>query len=358
MSFVIKSRYALITYAQSDGLDPFDVVNALSAVGAECIIGREAHSDGGTHLHAFVDFGRKFQSRRQDVFDVAGFHPNIQASLRNPQAAYDYAIKDGDVVAGGLERPNGVKATGATIDYDQIFMAPTREEFFETVRSLAPRLLLANFTSLEKYADWHYRVDPEPYRPNPEHVFNTTQFPELGEWVDEYLEWDASVSGEYRTLLCGGDGPTGHFRAAVSRPYNSGLAWRRRSIYVLLIGVILGRGKSLIIYGSSRMGKTEWARSLGPHAYFGGMFSLDEVTGHEKYAVFDDVSFKYCPHYKSWLGQQLEFYCTDKYKKKKLVKWGKPVIWCTNENPIYSQDVDMGWVEANCILVSVESQLF
>lgn len=356
-AFVINAKYALITYAQSDGLDPFAVVEHFSGLGAECIIAREAHADGGTHLHAFVDFGRRYQSRRPDMFDVAGFHPNIQASLRNPQAAYDYAIKDGDVVAGGLERPDGTKASRTEDNYNQILMAPTREEFFEAVRELAPRLLLSNFPSLEKYADWQYRVDPEPYRPNPEHVFDTTQFPELGEWVDNYLDWDASVSGEYRTLLCGGDGPTGHFRAAVSRPYNPELAWRRQSIYVLLIGV-LGRGKSLIIYGSSRMGKTEWARSLGNHAYFGGMFSLDEYSGDQKYAVFDDVSFKYCPHYKSWLGQQLEFYCTDKYKKKKLVKWGKPVIWCTNENPMYSQDVDLGWLEANCIVVQIESPLF
>lgn len=115
---------------------------------------------------------------------------------------------------------------------------------------------------------------------------------------------------------------------------------------------------SLIVYGPSRMGKTEWARSLGHHAYFGGMFSLDEYDGTQTYAVFDDVGFKYCPSYKSWLGQQLEFYCTDKYRQKKLVKWGKPVIWVTNEEVPMSPDIDTDWLDKNCYCVRVDSPLF
>ena len=32
-----------------------------------------------------------------------------------------------------------------------------------------------------------------------------------------------------------------------------------------------------------------WARSLGRHAYFGGLFCLDEPTEDVDYAVFDDM---------------------------------------------------------------------
>ena len=102
MSFSFNARYALFTYPQCGDLDPFAVSDHFSEMGAECIVAREAHADGGTHLHAFVDFGRKYRTRRVDAFDVAGQHPNVSPSHGTPAKGYDYAIKDGDVVAGGL----------------------------------------------------------------------------------------------------------------------------------------------------------------------------------------------------------------------------------------------------------------
>lgn len=102
MSFRFQARYALLTYAQCGDLDPWAVNDHLAELGAECIIAREVHADGGTHLHAFVDFGRKFRTQRTDVFDVGDHHPNISPSYGTPEKGFDYAIKDGDVVAGGL----------------------------------------------------------------------------------------------------------------------------------------------------------------------------------------------------------------------------------------------------------------
>ena len=65
------------------------------------------------------------------------------------------------------------------------------------------------------------------------------------------------------------------------------------------------------------MGKTIWARSLGNHAYFGGLFSLDENLDGVEYAIFDDFGgIKFLPSYKFWLGHQKQFYVTDKYKGK------------------------------------------
>ena len=62
MTFRFAAQYGLLTYAQSGELDPFRVVDHLGNLGAECIIGRESHSDGGLHLHAFFMFERKFES--------------------------------------------------------------------------------------------------------------------------------------------------------------------------------------------------------------------------------------------------------------------------------------------------------
>lgn len=197
MSFNFNARYVLLTYAQSDGLDPFSIVNHIASLRGECIVGRETHADGGTHLHAFVDFGRKLRTRRPDCFDVEGFHPNISTSYGNPKGGYQYAIKDGDVVAGGLGEPPARGSPESENIFGQIVLAETREEFWEMLRCMAPRLLLANFNSLSAYADWNYRVDPEPYRHDPQHVFDTSRYPELDQWAQKYIDWDASVSGRF-----------------------------------------------------------------------------------------------------------------------------------------------------------------
>lgn len=131
MAFKFERRYALFTYAQCGGLDPFAVVNHFSELRAECIIGREDHADGGVHLHCFVDFNRKFASRDPRFADVEGRHPNVQPCGRTPEKMYDYAIKDGDVVAGGLERPNGSRLPGSSDPWAEIIMAENRERFFE-----------------------------------------------------------------------------------------------------------------------------------------------------------------------------------------------------------------------------------
>lgn len=49
----------------------------ISTLGGECIVAREDHADGGTHLHVFCDFGRKFRSRKADVFDVDDHHQTL-----------------------------------------------------------------------------------------------------------------------------------------------------------------------------------------------------------------------------------------------------------------------------------------
>lgn len=182
MSFNFNARYALLTYSQCGDLDPFEVSNRFTELGAECIVARENHADGGTHLHAFVDFGRRYRTRRADTFDVGGYHPNISPSYGTPEKGFDYAIKDGDVVAGGLERPSGASVPKTSDVWAEIILAESRDEFFQRVSSLAPRAMCTSFPSLCKYADWKYRVDPEPYRHDPQFSFDLTGAPELLDW--------------------------------------------------------------------------------------------------------------------------------------------------------------------------------
>nr|QJB18546.1 MAG: replication-associated protein [Genomoviridae sp.] len=310
-TFRFQARYALLTYAQCGDLDPFAVVNHLAGLGAECIIGREDHADGGIHLHAFVDFGVKYRSRNSRAFDVEGHHPNVSPSRGTPEEGFDYAIKDGDVVAGGLERPIGGRVDAAGGVWPEIINAKSESEFWSLCESLAPRSLVTSFTQLRAYAAWKFPPIRIPYE-TPEGVnIDTSWVAELDGWVRENLGRGTS-----------------------------------------------GGKKSLVVYGPSRMGKTIWARSLGRHAYFGGLFSMDEDVDGAEYAIFDDFGgIKFLPSYKFWLGHQKEFYVTDKYKGKKLVHWARPSIWLSNSDPRDELGVDTDWLNANCDFVYLDSPI-
>lgn len=167
MSFYFCGRYGLFTYAQCSDLDHWSVLDLFSSLGAECIIGRELHEDGGTHLHVFADFGRRFRSRSSKIFDCEGRHPNVSASRGKPDEGWDYAVKDGDVIAGGLERPDGVTRRSGDSASDQkwgeIAGAENRDEFWRLVHELDPKSLVIHFPAISKFCDWKFSPRPVEY---------------------------------------------------------------------------------------------------------------------------------------------------------------------------------------------------
>lgn len=189
MSFTFHAKYALLTYAQCDGLDPWDVLSHFTSLESECIISREDHADGGTHLHVFADFGAKRKYRRADVFDVSGYHPNIIASRGSPERGYDYATKDGDVICGGLARPGG---GGSGVGRNDSTMAElvtieTECEFWDAVKQMAPGMLLRNFPSLKQYVAWRFAPVEVEYR-TPEGLhFVSENTSELDQWASSYV---------------------------------------------------------------------------------------------------------------------------------------------------------------------------
>uniref|UniRef100_A0A8A4XDE1 Replication-associated protein n=1 Tax=Turdus naumanni Genomoviridae sp. TaxID=2814955 RepID=A0A8A4XDE1_9VIRU len=166
-AFKFIGEHVLLTFAQSPDLDPEEVVALIRRLGGECIIGRENHADGGIHFHCFVQFKHEFITTDARAFDVGGRHPNVRKMYRTPEKGYDYAIKDGDVVGGTLERPSpreGRSGVGGSSDkWTEIIASETREEFFEAAARLDPKSLCCSFNSLSKYADWKYRVERGPY---------------------------------------------------------------------------------------------------------------------------------------------------------------------------------------------------
>ncbi|QJA43245.1 MAG: replication-associated protein [Genomoviridae sp.] len=323
-AFKFFGKHVLLTYAQCGTLDALAVERLVGSTGGKCIIGKELHVDGGIHLHCFVQWESEFTTTDKRQFDVGGCHPNFRKMYRTPKKGYAYAIKDGEIVGGTLEAIDVIgdesELSGRDSDsrrkspWFEIILAESRDEFFESCARLDPRSLCVGFMGLSKYADWKYRVDRSPYSTPGGISIEASTVPALCNWVRENL--GPREGGARRVSLC--------------------------------------------LYGETRLGKTLWARSLGSHAYFGGLFCLDESVTDVDYAVFDDMQggLEFFHGYKFWLGCQAQFYATDKYKGKKLIDWGRPSIWLSNEDPRHDKNADVDWLNGNCIFVRLLAPIF
>lgn len=121
----------------------------------------------------------------------------------------------------------------------------------------------------------------------------------------------------------------------------------------------MDRPKTLVLIGASRLGKTCWARSLGSHMYFNNLFNLDDWNPEASYIIFDDISFDFIPAPKSFWGAQKSFVVTDKYRKKKTLSFGKPLIFLCNpeDDPTLSNKWSQ-WFEDNCTIVKITNKLY
>lgn len=188
MTFRFDAKYGLLTYAQSNGLDPWKVNDLLSKLGAECIIGHEDHADGGTHLHAFFMFARKFCSRNPRVFDCEGHHPNILRGRKSPGQMWDYATKDGDIVAGGLARPEDEQvASNGDEFWTAVFDATTRDETFRVARESSVSLLGRYYFQVRAIAEGKTIKNPLDYECDASLAFELGHYPELSDWCSSYL---------------------------------------------------------------------------------------------------------------------------------------------------------------------------
>lgn len=86
---------------------------------------------------------------------------------------------------------------------------------------------------------------------------------------------------------------------------------------------------------------------------------MDESVDDVEYAVFDDLQggLEFFHSYKFWLGNQQQFYATDKYRGKKLIEWGRPAIYLSNSDPRFDKGADAAWLEGNCVIVHVRDHL-
>lgn len=84
-------------------------------------------------------------------------------------------------------------------------------------------------------------------------------------------------------------------------------------------------------------------------------------AGSVDYAVFDDIrgGIKFFPAFKEWLGGQQTVCVKQLYRDPKVITWGKPSIWLSNDDPRNSMEQsDVSWLEANAIFVEITSPIF
>ena len=244
----------------------------------------------------------------QSTFDYCGYHPNIEAIRTTPHKAYQYVLKDGDIIH-EEGNPPSQPAERKNEKWHHVMEASTKEEFLERMRKENPKEMIIHFNSVMNYANHHFQETPKVYKSIPI-TCHCERYPTLVDWVQTNLR--------------------------SSSP---------------------GRTRSLILYGDTRIGKTLWARSLGAHAYFPTFFNMDNLnTSTATYAIFDDIvdGLDGIPSFKAWLGGQMEITINDKYRRKKTIEWGKPSIYLSNEDPREGRKkVERDWINGNCTVFNL-----
>lgn len=128
------------------------------------------------------------------------------------------------------------------------------------------------------------------------------------------------------------------------------------------------RPQSLVLCGPSRLGKTQFARSLGPHVYIANMWDLGAFDGLKEtfwqhgYVVFDDIEWtSIASSAKSWFGAQADFSVSDKYRRKRRIRGSLPLIflinpdaWCGDLRSF----VTGPWGQKNISFVNINDKLY
>jgi hypothetical protein len=93
------------------------------------------------------------------------------------------------------------------------------------------------------------------------------------------------------------------------------------------------------------------------------MFHIKNYRDDCLYAIFDDISDGLMGMggstdrlaYKQWIGAQPQITITDKYHKRRTIRWGRPCIVLLNVDPFLDKRVDRDWVMGNALVLHIET---
>ncbi|ALE29838.1 replication associated protein [Lake Sarah-associated circular virus-51] len=331
-TFRIDARHLELTYSRCNATveDITEFLETTVASSAQChswFAAREYHQDGVPHYHILVKFNKRRTFRNSREYDFNGHHPRIKP-VRNVHDYFRYISdpskpsrdttfastgwmdpipRDGARGGGRGRRDDDLGGDGCT--WGDIVRADGKDEYFTLLKLHKPRDYCLNLQRLEYTASRLFTAIT-PYVP--EYEYDTFNVPE------ELHEW-----------------------ATVGRHLQP-------------------RPKSLIICGPSRIGKTEWARSIGLHTYWYGQCNIDSWNDKMEYLIMDDFSpeiTKYLPLWKGYFGAQKELNVTQKYRGIYTKLFRVPVLWLCNQIPIL-KDWEQEWLNMNADTYFINDKLY
>lgn len=316
MPLRINAKNYFLTYAQAERIESKEhllgYLRGLVPTPERWAIGEEEHADGGRHYHVLLGYANRFDLTNNRFFDYQGHHPNIQAA-RAPNQVLAYVTKDDaePLVQGWVLRAR--EEDIFTVVTEEIDRGNNTTAVIGAIMGRLGTRGLRLYNQISNYVD---RI----MRPTAVHQ-------PLYNYPDNFIVDDV-LGGKILDFMIaiGGEGRRGR--------------------------------KSLWLYGASRLGKTVLARSLGTHWYMNGAWNVEAYDDGASYGVLDDIPWESIQrYYKGIMGCQIDVTVTDKYKKKSVIKGGKPVIVLSNELPTFSV-AEAAWLDANVVFHFVGAALF
>lgn len=341
MSFRKRSCEFGLTYADAQGTVKdmiFEALRLTDLGGCKpdmvMICEEVGENTGKRHYHGYIHYPKRVTAK-EDSFDLFGLHCHIDNVKRSNNRKsilpmLKYLTKEDNHPLSTFDWA-AMLEEGSTVNKRN---EPTWEEYLNEGLfndEVIPRLIVDGWAAklANRYFNWAgfiknvFPTRPNiPYTPNPSFRFILPE--ELTLWKFQFQGWIDAVLK------------------------NHSMQWYRP--------------RSLVLIGPSRSGKTEWARSLGRHMYFNNLLNLDDWDDTVDYIILDDFSSditKYLPSWKCFFGGQKEFTLTDKYRGKKTVKWGKPMIWLSNEDIFKNLHLEhIEFIKKNCDVIVLNNKLY
>jgi hypothetical protein len=245
-NFQLNTKNVFLTYPKCN-LPISDILASLYAkphVVYVCV-SSEVHADGEPHRHALVQFSQPLRTRNERMFDINGFHPNIQGA-RSPKATLQYVKKEGDF----LERGTFVEAKAKGGEKEVVCA--------EEIKSTAQEMTYGDFLCWASEHNVHYA----------EKIWNAFAKKDISTLED---------SDDYDPKFLD---PA--FLAMMKEELNNGIC----------------KEKTLILKGASGIGKTVVAKKIidKPALFVSHVDQLKLFrVGYHKGIIFDDISFNHTP---------------------------------------------------------------
>ena len=126
------------------------------------------------------------------------------------------------------------------------------------------------------------------------------------------------------------------------------------------------RPKGLVLIGPSRTGKTTLMSLIGEFSYIKNVWNVDNWEGSTAFTIMDDMDagdegkgLSFC-WFKPFFGAQDAVTVTDKFKPKRDIYNGKPLIWINNYDytETFQSKTAQDYIRKNMEIVYIDEPLF